>query len=365
MSDRRNRLVVLGGRAGDIEIVETGLTAPAAGELVARVEMAGVCGTDVHFWTGHTEHPAPMVLGHEGVGVIEELGAGARTDYASRPVSIGDRIVWAPERPCHRCYSCVVRGDTSVCESPEAYCSPGEGNWATYADYALLPSDMAFFRAAARTPPAALAAFGCALPTVLQAFERAGGVSPGANVVVQGSGPVGLAATFLARIAGADRVLVIGRPAHRLSAAAKLGADQVIDITDIKAESDRRAIVLEATGGRGADLVVEATGVLGAMEEGVGLLAPSGRYLVIGLWGTPGEVSVAPRVINNQNHSVIGSSLCQARHYYQAVRLVERHHPVLPLADMVSHRFPLEDAAAALAASRAEETIKAVIVPGG
>lgn len=365
MSRRANRLVVLNGEKHRLAVVEAGLKSPELGEVVARVEMAGVCGTDVHFWTGMTEYPPPTVLGHEGVGIIEELGEGVVTDHASNAIRVGDRIVWAPELPCHRCYGCTILADTSLCENPVSFCAPGDGNWATYADYALLPREMPFFHAADGTPPEALAAFGCALPSVLQAFDRAGGLTPGDNVVVQGSGPVGLAATLLARTMGAGQIVVIGRPAHRLGAAKKLGTDHVIDIANTVDESARRQTVLEATHGRGGDLVVEATGVLAAVAEGLELLAKRGRYLVIGLWGTPGSVSFVPRALNNTNQSIIGFSLCQARHYLQAVRLVEKLHTTVPLAEMVSHRFSLEHAADALAASRQEETVKAVVVPAG
>jgi 5-exo-hydroxycamphor dehydrogenase len=356
---------VLDGAPERVELVEATVQAPGPGATLLRVEMAGVCGTDVHFWTGLTPYPAPMVLGHEGVGIVEELGEGVVADHAGVPVRTGDRVVWVPERACGRCHGCVVRGDSSMCEQLEVYCSPGGDNWAAWADFALLPPGMPFFRVAEGTPPEAVAAFGCALPTMLQAFERAGGLRPGQDVIVQGSGPVGLAATLLARLSGAASVVVIGAPRHRLEAARALGADAVVDI-DVTTDPGRRGeLAREATLGRGADLVIEATGVLAAVSEGLALTAKGGRYLVVGLWGTPGSVAISPMDLNNANQSIVGSSFCQPRHHLQAVRMAERHHASTPLAEMVSDKFALADAARALDASRRQETLKAVIVPGG
>ncbi len=364
MSARRTRLAVLDGVPEHVELVETTVPAPDAGSTLLRVEMAGVCGTDVHFWTGLTPYPAPMVLGHEGVGVIEELGQGVAVDHAAVPVQVGDRVVWVPERACGRCHGCTILGDSSMCENLEVYCAPSSHNWAAWADYALLPPEMPFFRVAGGTPPEAVAAFGCALPTMLQAFERAGGLSPGQNVIVQGSGPVGLAATLLARLSGAGTVVVIGAPAHRLDAANALGADEVIDIEAVPDPSQRAELARAATGGRGGDLIVEATGVLEAFSEGFELLAKGGRYLVVGLWGTPGSVPIRAMTLNNSNQSIVGSSFCQPRHHLQALRIVERHHAAIPLAEMVSDQFPLARASEALAVSRRQECLKAVIVPG-
>ncbi|MDX6622982.1 MAG: hypothetical protein QOE75_914 [Solirubrobacterales bacterium] len=363
MDDTKNRLVFLNGEEHGLEIVEAMRPRPGPGEVLVRVEIGGVCGTDVHYWTGQAAYPAPMVLGHEGVGIVEALGGGVERDFASNPISLGDRVAWVPEVVCGRCYSCVMLADSSLCENSKLTCPPGDANWATFADFALLPREMAFFRISESTPSEAVSAFGCALPTLLQAVERAGGLRPGDDVVIQGSGPVGLAATMLAKVSGARSVVVVGRPRHRLEAALSLGADRVIDIGEIPDEETRRAAVLDATDGRGAALVVEATGVLGAMEEGLRFLAPGGRYLVVGLWGTPGDVSLPPSRLNNLNQRIIGSSYCQARHYYQAIRVVETHHERLPIASVVSHRYALEDAAEALTASRQEQTLKAVVMP--
>src|SRR5271155_1886938 len=98
-----------------LEVWDRPVPAPDRGEVLARVQFAGVCGTDVHKWRGEVPLPAPIVLGHEGVAVIEELGDGVTTDFAGTPVTRGDRFAWAPVQPCHRCYACTVRRELTEC----------------------------------------------------------------------------------------------------------------------------------------------------------------------------------------------------------------------------------------------------------
>jgi 5-exo-hydroxycamphor dehydrogenase len=337
--------------------------APPGGAVVA-IELGGVCGSDVHVWRGARELPGPVVLGHEGVGRIAELGPGTETDYVGESIAIGDRVYLAPQRPCHRCRACTVENEFAACEHRDEYfyTGPDEATHATYNSHAWLVDGAPFFKVPDEVPSAALIAFGCALPTMLQATERAGRIHLGDDVLVQGAGPVGLAATVVARASGADRVVVVGAPSRRLEMAGRLGADATIDIAEHAAPEERLELA-RALMPRGADVVIEATGVQSAFPEGLDLLAPSGRYLVVGLHHGAGTEAIDPRSINRRNISVIGSALEQPAHQYKALRFVARHHDRFPLADVVTHRFPLEEAEAALGAMERGEAIKAVLEP--
>jgi 5-exo-hydroxycamphor dehydrogenase len=197
---------------------------------------------------------------------------------------------------------------------------------------------------------------------MLQAYERAGGICVGDTVVIQGCGPVGLAAALLAGFSGASEVIVIGTPRHRLLYAQRIGATQTIDLAEYPTGAKRHQRLVELLP-RKADIVVEAAGVVPAFEEGLGLIAKRGRYVVVGLWSAPGSVPVEPRALNNGNVRVIGSALFQPRHVYLAVQVANRLHRRLPLAEAVTHTFPLDRANQALAAVSQLETIKAVIQP--
>ena len=133
---------------------------------------------------------------------------------------------------------------------------------------------------------------GCGLFTGFASVDRAE-VQMGDTVLVQGSGPVGLAAAAFASLSGAAQVLMIGAPADRLALALRLGVDSTWDVTDTS-ESERRAAILAQTGGRGPDVVIEAAGNPSAIGEGLRLVRDGGTYVVAGHYTDVGEVSVNP-----------------------------------------------------------------------
>jgi D-arabinose 1-dehydrogenase-like Zn-dependent alcohol dehydrogenase len=94
---------------------------PEPGALIARVDMGGVCGTDVHLHHGNLPIPTPVILGHEAVGRVEKLGAGVTTDFNGEPLQEGDAIAWASNIPCGRCYWCVVEKERTLCENRKVY----------------------------------------------------------------------------------------------------------------------------------------------------------------------------------------------------------------------------------------------------
>ncbi|KXF50223.1 hypothetical protein AXA44_20995 [Rhodococcus sp. SC4] len=362
---RTGRRAVLVEPNKPLEIWESPVDPPTGADVLVAVEMAGVCGTDYHFYLGEVPMPGPMVLGHEGIGRVVECGPEATTDSAGNPLAKGDRVYWVPLKPCHRCHACTVLEDTSLCpnQSPGRFRDPRLTPFATYTDFALLPNGMTFFKVPEDTPSEAVIAFGCAMPTVLHAMERLGQIRFGDRVLVQGAGPVGLAATLVASLSGAGEVVVIGAPASRLDMAKRLGATSTIDL-DVHATSAERIAAAREVMDGGADIVIEAAGKLAAFGEGTQLVARGGRYLIVGLWSAPGTTMLEPRKINNDNVRIIGSALSRPRHIFKTIQLAQRYHAQLPLTEVVSHRFGLEDAQSAIEAVGRHEPIKAVIQPG-
>lgn len=363
MATRTGKRAVIVAHNQPIEIWEREIPPPGRGEVLLRVQMGGVCGTDVHLWNGDATPPLPVVLGHEGIGTVEELGGGVTTDHAGLPIQHGDRIYWSPIKPCHHCYYCTVLRDFSLCENAVFCSDANEPTWNTYTDYAWLPAGMVFYRIPDDTPSEAVIAFGCAMPTMIQALERLGGIFPTQTVVVQGCGPVGLAATLLSRISGARTLIVIGAPEHRLAMARRLGATATISLETVPQETERIQQVYGLTEGRGADVVIEAAGARSAFGEGIKLTAKNGRYLIVGLWSGHGTVPVDPSYLNNRNLKIIGTALEQPGHFYDAIRVAQAHHKEFPIAEAVTHRFSIAESQKALEAVARLETVKAVIVP--
>ena len=365
MSSLMSKRAVLVAPDQPIEVWEAAMTDPKPGEVVVKVQLGGVCGTDVHFWRGEVPLPGPMVLGHEGIGTVEKLGQGVATDYAGQALSEGDRVYWMPLSPCYHCRACTVEQDPTLCENMmadlmrDATLPPS----ASYSEYSLLGADMPFYRIPDDTPSEPVIAFGCAMPTMLQALERLGSIDINQTVVIQGCGPVGLSATLLAKVSGARQIIVIGAPELRLEMARRLGATDTINMEAMTTEEERIERVRELTGGRGADVVIEAAGALNAFGEGVKLTAPNGRYVVVGLWSAPGTVAIEPRYINNRNLRIIGSAAYRSSHLFGAIQVAQQQHQNFPMAEAVTHRFAIEDTQKALEAVANLETIKAVIVP--
>ncbi len=338
-----------------------------AGEALVRVEMAGICGTDVHLWLGQLAIPLPVIMGHETAGRIERLGAGIEKDWRGNPLSLGDRVTWASSIVCGECYYCRLKRQPTRCVSRKAYgisyCADQAPHLrGGYAERILLRAGTAIFRIPDDLPSESVVGAGCALVTGIHGFERAP-VEWGDIVVVQGTGPVGLAAIALARHAGAARVIAIGGPPHRLELARNFGADATIDVAAIPSAADRRRAVLDETGPFGADYAVECVGHPDAVTEGIDLCRDGARYLVLGQYADAGNISFNPHAITRKQLQLIGSWGFEPRHVDRAITLLAGTHLKDLFASEVTHKFALADANKALDTVRRWQSGKAVLVP--
>src|SRR6185503_16280758 len=185
---------------------------------------------------------------------------------------------------------------------------------------------------------------GCGLPTGFHAVERAE-VALADTVVVQGSGPVGLNAAVFASLAGAARVLMIGAPAARLATAREMGVDERLDLADTPAAADRVAWVRARTAGRGADVVIEATGNPQAVPEGLEMVRDAGRYVVVGQYTDAGDATInPPRHLNRRHATVLGCWGYEFTHFHRAIALLARHDQRLGWRRLVSREYPLDRA---------------------
>jgi threonine dehydrogenase-like Zn-dependent dehydrogenase len=226
-----------------------------------------------------------VVLGHEGLGQIIQIGKGVSTDHASSPIAIGDVVYWNPIRPCNSCYDCTVTQNSTACNHATFWSPANQAQvWASYTKIATLLPNNSFYRVDQRVPLDAYIALGCALPTMLQAVEALGGICHGCTVVVQGAGPVGLAAVMLSKLSGAEHIVCIEGNKLRLEMARRFSATIPVDMgsPEYSDMGMRGKYISRAVGERGVNLVTECSGNVGAFQEGMSLLAPSGKYLLVG-----------------------------------------------------------------------------------
>ena len=337
------------------------------GAALVRTEMAGICGTDVHLWKGELPISLPVILGHETVGHIEQLGDGPNKDWTGQPLKIGDRVTWNSAISCGACYYCAEKKQPTRCPHRRAYGIGYQSNqpphfWGGYAQFHYLRPRTTIFRLPDDLPTESVIGSGCALITAIHGVERTG-IAWRDTVVIQGAGPVGLSALAVAKSAGSGQVIVIGGPKHRLQMAKRFGADHMIDLDELKEPTARIKAVRDLTGGYGADAVLECVGHPSAIAEGMEMCRDGGKYLVLGHYCDAGPVSFNPHIITRKQLQVFGSWSSEPRHLKAAIEFLRTTQKQFPFAELVTHRFPLEKANEALSTTANWQSAKSVIVP--
>lgn len=334
------------------------------GQVLVRIKAAGVCGSDVHMWRGKDPRtPRPMILGHEGVGRVVATN-GDKRDIHGQLLRQGDLVLWERGVTCGQCYACAVLHEPALCSNRWVYgiyrgldVPPHlNGCYATHIILApqthLIPLET--------DDPALYVAASCSGATAAHGFDLAP-AQVGDTVVVLGPGPLGAFSVALAKAAGAERIVVIGGTESRLTLCQRLGATDLLNRRERDA-AERLEFVHDITRGRGADLVVEASGSVSAAKEGLGLVRHGGAMTLVG-FGTPvGEMSLAPfELLVRKNVHLQGVWVSDVRHTLRAISLVRQNPEAF--AALVTHRFPLTQATAALQAVAERQAMKAVIEP--
>lgn len=337
------------------------------GEALVRVEMAGICGTDVHLCDGELNIPIPVILGHETVGRIEAIGSGLEKDWRGVPLAVGDRITWASSIVCGECYYCRLKRQPTRCLFRKAYgisYSAAEAPHLRggYAQFILLRAGTSIFRIPDAIPSESVVGAGCALTTVLHGFEHIQ-VELGDTVVIQGTGPVGLAAVAVAIQSGAGRVIAVGAPKRRLELARHFGAHAAISVEEVRTAAERKERVLAETGPYGADVVIECVGRPVAVPEGWELCRDGGKCLVLGQYADAGTVEINPHIITRKQLQISGSWAFEPRHVDRALTMLENPYWRERFGSEVTHRFPLDQASKAMETARKQDAGKTVIVP--
>ncbi len=336
------------------------------GDVLVRVTLAGVCGTDVHLHQGELAVPLPLILGHETAGVVAATG-GDCVDWLGEALNVGDTVSWTVGVPCGHCKYCRLYRLPSRCANRKAYgvdtpCDAAPHFLGGYAQYHHLRAGTSIFKLPHDLRPETVIGAGCSLVTVVHGFEKMP-VRWAESVVVQGAGPVGLAAIAVAADAGARPLIAIGGPADRLERCRRFGADLTIDIEEVPDPARRREIVLEHTGGLGADMVVECVGHPAAVSEGWELNRDGGRYLVLGQYCDGGSTPLKPHLITRKELEIAGSYGSEPPHWAKAIAFLRARGEKYPFGELITHRFRLDQVNEALEEVAQWRTGKAVICP--
>lgn len=340
----------------------------ATGGVLLKTIASEVCGTDVHLWHGRLAGvPYPLIPGHVSVGQVEAVG-GAVSDVDGVPIQAGDVVTFLDVHgTCNACWYCLVAKATTRCPHRRVYGitmgaddSPGlSGGWS---ERIYLQPGTKIIPLPSNVSPDRWIGGGCGLPTAVHAIELAQ-IRLGARVLIQGSGPVGLSACALAMLSGAGWVGVLGAPEPRLEAARTMGADWTMDVIHTTPEERLRA-VRDATGRRGPDVVIEASGSPQAVPEGCDLARDAGRYVIVGQYTDNGDVTINPhRQINKKHLEIRGCWGSDFSHVYRAMGLMSRFGHRIDWSALISRRYGLDEVAQALLDVEEWRVVKAIIVP--
>lgn len=302
-------------------------------DAVVRIDTTTICGTDLHILRGDVPAVAEgRVLGHEGVGIVVEVGS------AVRSVAVGDRAIIACISACGVCAYCRT-GNPSHCLADEG--APGIG-WVlghlvdgTQAELVRVPfADTSLHPLPAGVPDEAAVLLSDILPTGFEIGVQYGRVKPGDTVAVVGAGPVGLAAVATAGLYGAAQVVALDLDPHRLERSTRLGATHtVLSGTDGWLDEIRAL-----TGGQGVDVAIEAVGVPSTFRMCTQMVRPGGSVANVGVHGAPVQLDLDELWIRN---ITITTGLVNTTSLDMLLALVARDR--LPVAELVSHRFALDD----------------------
>ncbi|HZW56024.1 MAG TPA: zinc-binding dehydrogenase [Nitrososphaerales archaeon] len=347
-----------------LEIREFEIPRPAPGEVLVEMEMAGICDVDARRWRD-PKTPVPMIFGHENVGRISEFGSGTKVDAIGQEVEIGDRVVFGGVIPCGQCYNCVFLQEPANCTNGVRYGgSPITGPpylRGGYAEYVHLVSKSGIVKVAEKMglekPLLAIAGH----KALVAGIERIGGISPTDTVLIQGTLPHSIAAVTQARLNGARRVIIMGPSSKRLAVARDLGADVTIDMSSQQAKTpeDRVRLVFDSTEGHGADVIIDTSGIPGAIDEGLRMARPGGKYLVMGQATDYGTSPINTTLIMRKQLRIFGSFSGLPKHLHKAILELERAD--IPVDKLVTHRFHLDEATTGLEAVDRFESIFAVL----
>lgn len=361
------RAMVMTAPRAPLELRRLPAPRPAPGGAVLETLLSEVCGTDVHLHHGQLSGvPYPIVPGHVSCGRILETN-GPLTDVDGRRIEAGQVVTFYDVFDiCGSCWHCLVARAGTRCPHRKVYgitTSAADGVLGGWAERIELRPGVRIVPLPDGIDPLSFMGGGCGLATGFHAVERAG-IALGDAVVVQGSGPVGLNAAVFAGLAGAAAVLVVGAPAARLELAGAMGAHETLDLAASPDPAARIAWVRSRTSGRGADVVIEATGRPEAVAEGLEMVRDAGRYVIVGQYTDAGDVSLNPhRHINRRHATILGCWGYEFTHLYRAMRLLAVHDGRLRWRRLVTREYALEDAGQALAAMERLEVVKAVVRP--
>ena len=336
-------------------------------DILVRVEGCGVCGTDAHEYKNDPFSLIPVVLGHEGTGEIVKMGKNVKKDSAGKPLNIGDKVV-----------TCMIfKDDPDITMfdlnkqnvgGADVYGLLPDDNvhlngW--YSDYILIRGGSTVFNVSDLDLDSRILIEPCAV--LVHAVERAKTTNIlrfNSRVVVQGCGPIGLICIAILRTMGVENICAVDGNAKRLEFAKKMGAEVSVDFTQYKGIEALTEAVKEAQGGHLADFAFQCTGSPVAHANIYKFIRNGGGLCELGFFINGGDATINPHFdLCSKEITLVGSWVYTLRDYATTFDFLKRAIAIgLPIKELITHRFPLEEMNEALETNLAQKGLKIAYV---
>jgi alcohol dehydrogenase len=334
-----------------------------ANTVLVRVNLATICGSDLHTVSGRRSADVPCVLGHEAVGTV---AAPTRLRSAEgKPLRVGDRIVWSLTTSCGSCYYCVNKNLPQKCETMFKYghaqCVSDNMLSGGFASLIQLKAGTAIYHVPDAIQDAEAVPINCALATVINGLETIG-TYPSETAIIHGAGMLGIYAACFLREQGYDIVAIVDKNANRLQIAKRFGATHTFNVSSTSAE-DISEKLKELTRGHGIDLAVEVSGAPSALPDLIEWLGIGGRCLTLGyvypLENIPFNVhQLVTKCINLRGVHNYHPTLLKS-----ALSFIERNRTRYPFAELIGKIYPLSDIGDAFTHAFRQDAIRIAIDP--
>ncbi len=349
-----------------LRVEEVTLDDPQDHEVLVKVSAAGTCHSDLDFMKGNIPVLTPVVMGHEGAGIVEKVGPGVTT------LEPGDHVVLMVAFSCGKCYYCVAGRPTLCVENLPIQSMgtlPGGGirlhkgdqelhhlfGLACFAEYAVVHERSAV-RVRKDAPLDVVCLLGCGTSTGIGAVLNTAGVSAGESIIIYGCGGVGLSAVMAAKLAGAGMIIAVDTLEQKLEMAKDLGADYVVNAS----QENPQQKALELTG-KGVDYAVPCVGNADAIMQAFGSIHSGGTCVVVGLPPIGVNLSIAPFELL-QGKVLTGTTQGDVRASIDVPRYVDLYMDgKLPIDKLITTSFDLDEINEAYGALERGEVVRTVI----
>ncbi|MGI9219610.1 MAG: zinc-binding dehydrogenase [Woeseiaceae bacterium] len=364
----KSRAAVLFEAGQKLEVCEVDVQDPQPGEVLIELAAAGVCHTDLHVMSGDIGTPLPAILGHEGAGIVRDVGAGVTS------VQPGDHVIPLWRLSCGDCEYCnggrpalcavgtEVRSTGRLLDGSSRFSLDGKEikhfcGVSSFSHYSVLPED-SVLKIADDLPLELAALMGCAVITGVGSVIHAAAVKKGSAVAVFGAGGVGVNVIQGAVLAEADMIVAVDRYDSKLEQAKQFGATHTVNATD----GDAAEKVRELTGGKGVDYAFEAVGLPITIQQAYDCLGKRGIAMVVGIPPAGTEVTINSSMLVYEERVLAGSLYGSAAPREDIPRIVDWYRSgKLELDKLLTNSYPIEEINEAYDALQSGETLRSVV----